>query len=127
MSSVNHYDFTMTKASMFRIFYGSNIEHKVTTEHIAATEPYPNPLTNELGTTINLSLPNMSGEYQVRCLLLNSQGKLIESANHSLKPGIHSLKLALNSLSLTGGIYFYRLAVSSEKSSQIFAGKIVKP
>jgi len=124
MSSVTQYDFVLTSNSRFRIFYGSDV--KVTTSRIIAGSPFPNPLTNEGKTTINLALPESGSDYAINMQIYNGQGGVIGSLNKRLSPGIHPLEFTLSD-SLQEGIYIYKLAVINEKTSSVYTGKIVKP
>jgi hypothetical protein len=127
MSHVSQYDFTLTNASRFRIFYGSNIADKITTQEIAAGAPYPNPLNHESRATINLALPDAGGEFQINLQLFNGHGDAVGSLYKVLPTGIHQLELNLDQSSLAAGIYIYKLTITGERSSPFFAGKIVKP
>ena len=127
MSSTTSYEFTMTSHSSFRIFYGRDIQNSVSTRDVKASTPYPNPLNNESVATINLALPDNAGEYQVNLQIYNSQGIMIDSFSKSFSSGVHPLEFALSNANLASGIYIYRLAIGSEKSSHIYAGKIAKP
>jgi hypothetical protein len=127
MGSANQYNFTLTSASSFRIFYGSDIQDKITTQRIAVGDPYPNPLRNDALLNINFALPESPGNYTIDLQLYNGQGVLIESLNKTLSSGVHQLEFSLADQTLTSGIYIYRVAVSSEKLSTVHAGKIVRP
>ncbi len=127
MSSISQYNFTLTKDSRFRIFYGSNIESKITTPGIAISAPYPNPLTNDAVSNINIALPESSRDYKINLQLYNGQGDLMESINKTLSTGIHRLEFTLAGQHHSSGIYIYRLAVTGENTSSIQTGKIVKP
>ena len=127
MGSVSHYEFTLTSRSSFRIFYGSNIQDKVTTQSIAASAPYPNPLTRDAVAKINLALPDSNDQYQVSMQLYTGQGDLVETLDESLPSGLHHLEFTLSGQPLAPGIYIYRLAVASDKTSSVYSGKIIKP
>ena len=127
MTRENQYNFTLGSKSRFRIFYGRNIERKITTLDVVVGDPYPNPLTRESRTTINVALPDQSNEYQVNVQFFNGQGVLIQSINKTLAPGIHPLEFTFDNQYITSDMYYYRMSVDSGKSSKIFTGKIVKP
>jgi hypothetical protein len=126
MTTVCSYEFVLTSASRFRIFYGTNIADKVTSLGILASAPYPNPLANDNKTNMNLALPESSSDYSVNLQIFNGQGDLIGSINKSLSSGIHPLEFTLAG-SLGAGIYIYKLSVASDLSSSVYTGKIVKP
>jgi hypothetical protein len=127
MLSEHQYHFTLTKASKFRIFYGSNIQDKITTQHVAVGAPFPNPLTNGEIPKINIALPDRSQAYQIHLQLYNGRGELVEAASKTLNPGIHQLEFTSATQSLISGIYVYKLAVTTNQSSTVYTGKIVKP
>ena len=127
MLSSSSYNFTFTNNSRFRIFYGRDIKDQITTLKVVASAPYPNPVSSEVMSTINLALPDMSGEYQINLQIYNSRGDLLETINKKYKPGIHHLEFSLANPALTSGMYIYTLAVTSGQSSTVYNGKIIKP
>lgn len=127
MTSVSSYNFVLSQASHFRIFYGSDVAAKVTSMTVLASAPYPNPLTNDCHAAINLALPESSDEYTIGFQFFNSQGELINTSNRALSSGIHTLEFSLTGDSLAAGMYIYKLSVASHANVSVFSGKIVKP
>lgn len=127
MLQVHRYDFTLTKASRFRIFYGSNIQDKITTQYVTVGAPYPNPLMPGVTPKINLALPELSHAYQISLQLFNAHGELLEATSKALNSGIHQLEFATLAESLTPGIYVFKVVVASSQTSTVYTGKIVKP
>ncbi len=127
MTTVSQYEFLLTDKSRFRIFYGNDVQNIITTSMVAASEPFPNPLTNELSTTIKLALPDDQDEYQVSFHFFNYQGISIESSTIKLPPGIHPLDFNFTTTAVNSGIYFYKLSVVTKNSSSVYTGKIIKP
>jgi hypothetical protein len=129
MTTTDHYDFTLNSKSTFRIYYGDHVEQKIFTPQIAAGEPYPNPISNESTTRINLSLPDSEAGYQVSIELYNAQGEKLEATATTLSSGIHTLE-AFTSPAIgpatQPGVYIYKLSIDSSHSSTLFTGKIIK-
>ena len=126
MSQATQYNFVLTSSTRFRIFFGRDIQKKITPQNIAASTPFPNPLAADLRATINVALPDSGDMYQVNLQIFNLQGVQMESIDRSFKSGIHPVEFELNNTIATN-MYLYRLAVSSDKSSKVFTGKIMKP
>ena len=126
MSQISQYNFVLTASSRFRIFFGHDIQKKITPQNIAASAPFPNPLATDLRATINVALPDNGDLHQINLQIFNLQGVQMGSINRSFKSGIHSVEFELNN-SIPTDMYLYRLVVSSEKTSKVFTGKIMKP
>jgi hypothetical protein len=126
MTSETQYDFMMTSSSSFRIFYGQDVEKKINASRIVASDPYPNPVTAENKSSITLALPENNSEYAVSLQIFNGQGEEMGRLDRKLSPGIYPLDFSMGSAS-GAGIYVYKLAVSNDKTSALYTGKIIKP
>ncbi|MCK4357250.1 MAG: T9SS type A sorting domain-containing protein, partial [Candidatus Cloacimonetes bacterium] len=88
---------------------------KESTEDVLLTfdlrQNYPNPISNNLTSTISYSLP-VSG--YVHLAIYNIKGQLIETlVNNFKEPGDYSLKWDISKLN--SGIYFYKLTFGDNK------------
>jgi hypothetical protein len=126
MSKTSSYVFTQSTSSSFRIFFGRDVLSQVTVSGIRATSPWPNPLSEELKTTVQVALPDANEDYAIQMNLYSLQGEELGSSYHSLSAGIHSLEFNLGYLQ-TSGLYLYRLQITSGDSQKIYTGKLVKP
>lgn len=123
MTDVKSYEFTLNKGSRFSIFYGSNIDHKVVLPEVAASSPYPNPVS--VDASINLNLPDSESNYQIALQIFNNKGEPIGSNNIVLPSGIHPLKFGFADQT-PAGMYFYKVNVRAENTSVSYTGKIIK-
>jgi hypothetical protein len=123
MIETNRYLFKTSATNKFKIFFGENISIRPPQLGIGA--PYPNPLTDEHSASFNLALPDSSGDYSVSLQVYSNTGTLIGSQNISLAAGMHQLKYIFDGATTNQGIYFYRLSVGSNETSQTQTGKIV--
>jgi hypothetical protein len=126
MNSTNHYEFELTNSCRFRVFFGHDVEKKITPQVISASSPFPNPLGADLRATVNIGLPDHDGAYAVDLQIFNMQGAQVGLVSRLLYPGIHSVELELSDAA-AAGMHLYRLSVSSDHSSKVFTGKIIKP
>jgi hypothetical protein len=127
MLEANRYDFTLTKNSRLRIFYGRDIRDKITTRDVRVGQAYPNPLAREGPVMIPLGLPDTSGEYNVMLQLFDARGNPMAIGSYTMRPGLQTVLLDLDRKALGSGVYVYRLSVGSSNVSKVFTGKIVKP
>jgi hypothetical protein len=126
MTTASEYKFTLSKASRFSIYYGRDIESKISCPAIAAGSPYPNPLGTESEATVTISLPDTESSYNVVLQVYNGQGDLIDGGATNMGTGIHPLKINLSNKTLAPGIYIYKISIGAGQSSAVFTGKIVK-
>jgi hypothetical protein len=126
MRSISEYSFTLTDKSRFRILFGTDARARIAVEEIVATGPWPNPVSNESGSTISVGLPETASEYSTQLQLYSLQGEPLCSNNEKFTSGIHHLDLHVGE-TLASGIYIYRLLISSAVERKTFIGKIVKP
>jgi|GEM_PF-5580109 len=122
MMQVSSYQFSLKKGSRFSIFYGLDIS-KIALPEVAASAPYPNPLTSE--AAINLNLPDSGNTYEVALQVFNNKGELLGSTERILPSGIQPLKFGLAD-QVPSGMYLYKLNVRAENTAVSFTGKIIK-
>ncbi len=65
MMEIDQYQFTLTDKSSFRIFYGTDIQNKVTAMNSMGNTTLPKLIAGDANVTINLALPDNAGDYSV--------------------------------------------------------------
>lgn len=122
MREQHTYTLDPKKSTTFKIYFGENLKDKVKPSIVYLGKPFPNP-TNEKAT-ISYTLPQGNSLYQVQLEVYNVVGQrvgVLISSEH--QPGFYST--TWDTQNNPGGLYFYRLAVSSNGNQQVLTEKII--
>jgi len=122
MREQHTYTLDPKKSTTFKIYFGENLKDKVKPSFVYLGKPFPNP-TNEKAT-ISYTLPQGNSLYQVQLEVYNAVGQrvgVLISSEH--QPGFYST--TWDTQNNPGGLYFYRLAVSSNGTQQVLTEKII--
>ncbi|MBI1768721.1 MAG: VCBS repeat-containing protein [Bacteroidetes bacterium] len=124
MKERNSYTFDSKSSSVFRIYYGDNIESKIKPQAITLGDAYPNP-SNNSKVTIPFTLPDSQSSYQVLLEVCNSMGqKVLTLTNGLFNSGFYSYQWEPNE-ELISGLYIYRMKVVGKDNSSILSKKII--
>jgi hypothetical protein len=126
MATVDHYQFTQHEKSTFKIYFGSDVIHKIVPDELQMKEPFPNPVTSERIAFFTLAVPSNNLDAHVNIQIFNSIGVQIYNRNETASSGLHQIKYEFPAEEV-GGLYFYRLIVGQGQSSVRYTGKIVVP
>lgn len=125
MSQVSYYDFNLSATSSFKIYYGKDAIHSITSEKIQISEPHPNPVSTDNLVTFKMALPQTVDPYSVQIQVFNLQGITIYKSEKKFAGGLRQLELELHS-DLPAGTYLYQVVVSSPNLQESRTGKLIK-
>jgi Secretion system C-terminal sorting domain len=124
MKNVTSYSFQPANSKNFKVYFGENIEKKIIPNKVLLSNPFPNPTNGE--TTVNFTLADGIGYYQVKLEIYDMIGKKIGTlVDNSLSPGFYSSTLDANQMELASGLYTCLLHVADEKGQQLQSQKII--
>ena len=107
-----------------KIFFGTNLKAKIKPSRVLLGKAFPNPTTGL--TTIPFSLPDGNSGYQVTLEVYDVMGRKISTIISGIfNSGFYNSEWDASLKGLSGGIYTYRLAVSSSKGSEVQSGKVI--
>ncbi len=119
MARVDHYEFSQTGSSEFKVVYGTQAftKEELLPNGIVLHEPYPNPFLNEL--RIDFALPTNVARDGAQIEIFNSIGAVL-SVTETFQPGEGSLQWDGGQHS--AGMYLVRL----KSGSQVVTKRIIK-
>jgi photosystem II stability/assembly factor-like uncharacterized protein len=124
MKTETSYTFQPAISKNFKIYFGEGIEKKIIPNRVLLSNPFPNPTNGE--TTINFTLADGTGYYQVTLEIYDLIGKKITTlVDGDLIPGFYSTTLDVNQMELASGLYTCVLRVADEKGQQMQSQKII--
>ena len=121
MTKETQYTFKLSSKTRFSIFYGKDVEHQISSEHIAVASVYPNPVKTEC--FVNIGLPE---DARVSLQIFDLQGALMKQGDLGVRRGIQKLKILDESNTLSPGVYVYKISIQGSTASSFHTGKIVK-
>ncbi len=118
------YSFDGKGSSLFRIYYGDNIESKISPETISLGDAYPNPSSSSK-VTVPFTLPGSQAQYQVSLEVYDMLGQRVSTlVNGSLASGFYSVQWEPGQ-ELNGGMYLYRIRVAGKDNASVLSKKII--
>ncbi|MFZ5998912.1 MAG: T9SS type A sorting domain-containing protein, partial [Bacteroidota bacterium] len=121
MRQVASYAFDPARSSRFRIYFGDDLEKKISPARVTLT-PTPNPATSKV--QINFSLPDQGAEHFVKIEIYDLVGRKMGTlVNEKMNPGFYSAPW--DATTAGEGMYVCRLAVITGENQAMITERIV--
>ncbi|MCS6975204.1 MAG: T9SS type A sorting domain-containing protein [Cyclobacteriaceae bacterium] len=124
MRSNDKYVLRPVESSYFKIYYGTDIRHRIGPDETTLVTPYPNPFSSREPVRFSIGLPaDRPGTiYPVQLTIRNSMGQVVHQFSANLNGGVHLHQWngENQGTPVPQGLYVYTLRIGTKS----FTGKI---
>lgn len=124
MRAQSRYVFLPEQSGYFKIYYGTNIRHRIGPDETILVTPYPNPFSTRQPIKFSIGIPadRPGTEYPVQLTIRNSMGQPVHQLSANLSGGVyrHEWNGENQGVPVPQGLYIYTLRVGTKS----FTGKI---
>jgi hypothetical protein len=124
MRTLTSYTFNPSVSKSFRLFFGENLEKKISPSRLSIGRVYPNPTSG--ATVISFSLPETKSVMNVTLEVIDLMGRKVSTlAKGQMAPGFYATEWDANTAQVTDGLYLCKLMVTSCDGHDVVTEKIV--
>ncbi|MCX7638768.1 MAG: T9SS type A sorting domain-containing protein, partial [Cyclobacteriaceae bacterium] len=124
MRSNDRYVFRPVESSYFKIYYGTDIRHRIGPDETTLVTPYPNPFSSREPVRFSMGIPadRPGTTYPVQLTIRNSMGQVVHQFSAILNGGVHLHQWngENQGTPVPQGLYVYTLRIGATS----FTGKI---
>ena len=124
MRAQSRYVFMPEQSGYFKIYYGTNIRHRIGPDETTLVTPYPNPFSIRQPVKFSIGIPADGAglEYPVQLTIRNSMGQTVHQFSAKMSGGVylHEWNGESQGSSVPQGLYIYTLHIGAKS----FTGKI---
>lgn len=124
MRAQSSYTFMPEQSSYFKIYFGTDVRHRIGPDETTLVTPYPNPFSTRQPIKFSIGIPaDRPGlEYPIQLTIRNSMGQPVHQFSANLSGGVyrHEWNGENQGVPVPQGLYIYTLRVGTKS----FTGKI---
>lgn len=124
MRAQSSYTFNPQQSYYFKIYYGTDIRHRIGPDETTLVTPYPNPFSTRQPIKFSIGIPadRPGAEYMVQLTIRNNMGQTVHQFSANLTGGIylHQWNGEHQGVVVPQGLYVYTLQIGTKS----FNGKI---
>jgi flagellar hook assembly protein FlgD len=124
MRAATSYSFNPSVSKSFRIFFGENLEKRISPTRLSIGRVYPNPTSG--ATVVSFSLPETQSMMNVSLEVFDMMGRKISTlAKGQMAAGFYTTEWDANTSQAIDGLYICKLMVTGNDKQSMVTEKII--